>query len=109
MTNILDFDSSLLNINELIIYGIKYIKNLNGLNTLYLVFNNLDGYFKKSGQDKYLIPAPAERNIVMLKHYTVFDEIKKQIELITGDKMFKYGKDFMKSNLKRVIICHTTR
>ena len=49
MTNIGGFNSSLLNIDEvsfksdeLIMYDIKYIKNLNSLNTLYLVFNNLD-------------------------------------------------------------------
>ena len=61
MTNINDFDPSLLNIDEvsfrgdeLITYDIKYIKNLNRLNTLYLVFNNLDRCFKKSGEDKYL-------------------------------------------------------
>ena len=47
MTNINDFDPSLLNIdgilfesNELIMYDIKHIKNLNSLNSLYLVFNN---------------------------------------------------------------------
>ena len=52
MTNILEFDQSLLDIDEvsfrndkLIVHDVKYIKNLNGLNTLYLVFNNLDGYF----------------------------------------------------------------
>ena len=46
MTNISDFDSSLLNANSLklkssvtIIYDIK---NLNCSNSLYLVFNNLD-------------------------------------------------------------------
>ena len=44
MTNINDFDASLLNIdevlfkrNELVMYDIKYIKNLNSLNSLYLV------------------------------------------------------------------------
>ena len=44
MTNIGDFDLSLLNIdqiafksNDTIIYDIKYIKNLNGSNSLYLV------------------------------------------------------------------------
>ena len=44
MTNINDFDPSLLNIdevlfesNKLIMYDIKYVKNLNSLNTLYLV------------------------------------------------------------------------
>ena len=47
-----DIDPSLLNIDEvsfrndeLIMYDIKYAKNLNRLNTLYLGFNNLDGYF----------------------------------------------------------------
>ena len=32
----------------------------------------------------------------MLKNYTeLWDEIKEQIELITGDKVTKYSKDFM--------------
>ena len=54
MTIIGDFDLSLLNIdqiafknNDSIIYDIKYIKNLNGSNSLYLVFNNLDAYIEK--------------------------------------------------------------
>ena len=101
MTNILDFDPSLLNIDEvsfrgdeLFMYDIKYIKILNGLNTLYLVFSNLDGYFRKSGVDKYLFFASTEKNRTMLENYTeLFDEIKEQI---TGDKMFRYGKEFIK-------------
>ena len=37
----------------------------------------------------------------MLENYTeVFHEIKKQIESINGDKMFKYGKDFMRIKFK---------
>ena len=71
ITNIGDFDSNLLNMdqmafksNDSIIYEIKYIKNLNGSNSLYLAFNNL--------------------------------EIKEQIELISGNKGIKYSKDFMK-------------
>ena len=68
-------------------YDIKHIKNLNRLNTLYLVFNNLDAYFKKTK--------------MMLKFYTeLWDEIKEQIQLITGDKMFRYGKDFKKTKFK---------
>ena len=67
---------------------IKAIKNLNSLNTLYLVFNNLDAYIEKSGEDRYLIFASTEKNISMLKNYTELrDEIKEQIELITGDKV----------------------
>ena len=49
MTNINNLDLSLLNIDEvsfkndeLVMYDINYIKNLNNLNTLDLVFNNLD-------------------------------------------------------------------
>ena len=56
MTNINDLDPGLLNIdevlfesNELIIYDIKYIKNLNSADYLYLAFNNLDAYIEKSG------------------------------------------------------------
>ena len=54
MTNINNIDLSLLNIDkvsfkgdELIMYDIKYIKELNGLNNVYLAFNNLDAYIKK--------------------------------------------------------------
>ena len=49
ITNINDSDTSLLNIDqilfetdELVMYGIKYVKNLDSLSSLYLVFNNLD-------------------------------------------------------------------
>ena len=104
MTNINDFDPSLLNIDEilfkkdeLIMYDTKYIKNLNSLNTLYLVFNNLYAYTEKSGENGYLIFASTEKNKIMMKNYReLWDEIKEQIELITGDKVIKYSKDFMK-------------
>ena len=37
----------------------------------------------------------------MLENYTeLWDEIKEQIELITDDKVTKYGKDFMKIRFK---------
>ena len=108
MTNINGFDPSLLNIDEvsfksdkLIMYDIKYIKNLNSLNSLYLVFDNLDAYIEKSGENRYLIFASTEKNKIMLKNYTeIWDEIKKQIELITGDKVTKYSKDFMNIRFK---------
>ena len=68
MTNINDFDPSLLHIDEisfksdeLIMYDIKYIRNLNSLNTLYLVFNNLDAYIEKSGKNRYLIFASTKK------------------------------------------------
>ena len=104
MTNINDFDPNLLNIdevlfksNKLIMYDIKYIKNLNNLNTLYLVFNNLDACIEESGENRYLIFSSTEKIKIMLKNYTeLWDETKEQIELIIGDKVIKYSKDFMK-------------
>ena len=104
MTNIGDFDVSLLSIdqitfksNDTTIYDIKYIKNLNGSNSLYLVFNNLDAYIEKSCEIKYLIFASADKNKMVLGNYTeIWDEIKEQIELISGNKVIKYSKDFIK-------------
>ena len=82
-------------------YDIKYIKNLNHLNTLYLAFNNLDAYIEKSGENRYLIFASTEKNKIILKNYTeLWDEIKEQIHLITGEKVIKYSKDFMKIKFK---------
>ena len=108
MTNINDFNPSLLNIdevlyesNELMMYVITFIKNLNNLDSLYLVFNDLDAYIEKSGENTYLIFASTEKNKIMLENYTeLWDEIKEQIELITGDKVTKYSKDFIKVRFK---------
>ena len=90
MTNIIYFDLNSLNIDkvtfrndELLMYDIRYIKNLNRLNTLYLVFNNLDGVFQKSGKDKYLILSSTEKNRIMLekKFFSeLFDEIAEEIQ-----------------------------
>ena len=93
MANINDFDPSLLNIdgvlfesNKLIMYDIKYIKNLNSLDSLYLIFNDLDEYIEKSGKNRYLIFASTQKNKIMLENYKELrDETKEQIELITGD------------------------
>ena len=68
MTSINDFDPSLLNIHqvlfesdELIMYYIKYTKDLNP-DSLYLAFNNLDAYIEKSGENRYLIFASIDKN-----------------------------------------------
>ena len=74
---------------------------MNSLSTLYLVFNNLDAYIETSGENIHLVFALTEKNKIMLKNYTeLWDEIKEQIELITGDKITKYSKDFMKIRFK---------
>ena len=108
MTNISDFDPSLLSIDEvsfksdeLIMYDIKYIKKLNSLNSLYLVFSNLEAYIEKNGENRYLIFASTEKNKMVLENYTeLWNEIKEQSDLITGDKVTKCSKDFMKIRFK---------
>ena len=90
ITNINDFDPSLLNIdevllesNKLIMHDIKYIQNLNSLDSLYLGFDNLDAYIEKNGENRYLSFASTEKNKIMLEYsIELWDEIKKQIELI---------------------------
>ena len=92
MKNINDFDPSLLNIDEisfksdeLIMYDIKYIQNVNSLNALNLVFNNLDAYIEKGGENRYLTFSSTEKNKIMLKNYMeLWDEIKKQINSINS-------------------------
>ena len=63
--------------DKFIIYDIKYIKDLNISNFLYLIFNNLDKYIEKSGENKYLIFASTGKNGKALESYAeVWDEIK---------------------------------
>ena len=54
----------------------------------------------KSGKNKYLIFSSTEENKLMLGNYTeIFDEIPKQIESISDDKV-KYCRDIMRINFK---------
>ena len=62
MTNIKNFDSSLLNIDQVlfkkhtdcVIYYIKCFKIFDRKNFLYLVFNKVDAYIEKYNGNKYL-------------------------------------------------------
>ena len=104
MTNIKNFEPSLLIIDKIslkstdsVIYNIKYFKNLDSANSLYLIFNNVDGYIEESNENKYLIFASTDKNKEALKNFTeLWNEIKYQIKMIRGNKPIEYGKDFMK-------------
>ena len=51
----------------------------------------------RSAKNKYLIFASTDNNEMVLGDYTeIWNTIKKQIELISGNKVIKYSKDFMK-------------
>ena len=104
IANIKNFDPSLLNIDHLsfenddsVIYDIKYFKHLDSSNSLYLVFNNLDAYIEKSAENKDLVFASTDKKRKALENYTeLWNEIKEQIELISGNKVIKYEKGFMR-------------
>ena len=108
MTNIEDTAVILLNIDQIsfessdfIIYDIKWIKDLNTSDTLYLVFNNLDAYIEKSAEDKYLIFASTDKNRRASRIYTeIRDEVKEEIKLISSDKVTKFSKDFMEIKIE---------
>ena len=77
MTNIKNFGPSLLSIDKIsfkntdsVIYDIKYIKNLDSANSLYLIFNNVDGYIEESNENKYLIFASTYKSKESLENYT---------------------------------------
>ena len=66
-------------------YDIKYIQNVNSLNTLNLVFNNLDAYIEKGGENRYLTFASTEKNKIMLKNYMeLWNETKEQVNSINS-------------------------
>ena len=66
MTNVNDFNTNLLIINEIAVfdngstmYEIRYNKEPN---TPYIVFNNIECIFRKSGQNKYLVFCETDKN-----------------------------------------------
>ena len=99
MINVNNFDSSLLHVDRAVI-DYDFLKNLNKMDNLYLVFTNLDAVFRKSGENKYLIFTATEKNKVMLESYIeLFDEISDQIELMSDDKV-TYCRDIMRMKFK---------
>ena len=80
MINIRNFDPNSLSINKIsfknidaVIQNIKYINrvNIDNENSLYLIFNDVDGYIgKECNGDKYLVFASTDKNKKVLKKYT---------------------------------------
>ena len=64
---------------------------------LYLFLNAVDGYIDENDKIKYLLLIPNEKNKGALKNYKkLWEETKRQIKVITGDKTIEYRKGFMK-------------
>ena len=67
--NLLSIDKISFKSIDAVTYHIKYITmksldhiNIDSENSLYLVFNNVDGYTEKNNGNKYLIFASTEKN-----------------------------------------------
>ena len=109
MINIKNFHANVLKIDKksyknIDIYYIGYITvkdsdyvKINSVNSLYLIINEVDGYFEEINGNKYLtLQVSTDKNKKVLTKYTEFwDEIKNSIEKI-NNKLGEFGKDFMK-------------
>ena len=111
MISVKKFDPSFLNISKIsfksidaVIYSIRYITmksldhvNIDSANSIYLVFNNVDGYIEESNGNKYLIFASTDKNKEILKNNTeLWNETDNQIETINGGEPIEYKKYFTK-------------
>ena len=89
MTNMTKVDTNLLGINkisfagtDIVVFEIEYFKNLDGVNSLYLVFNDVDAYFECTDENKYLVFVLTDKNRKALENYReLWDEIKDEIRL----------------------------
>ena len=69
---------------------------INSVNPLYLIINEVDGYFEEINGKKYLTLVSTDKNKeVLTKYIKLWNGIKNSIEK-TNNKSGKYGKDFIK-------------
>ena len=99
-----DFDPKLLLINEITfssastMFESSYEKESN---TPYIVFNDIEWIFRKSGINKYLVFCETQKNKKMLENYTkIIDELRDQVLFITEENSFVMGEDFTKIKFK---------
>ena len=106
--NLTDFDARFLKVNrkdydEIDIYYIGYVaikkiadyNNINSVNPLYLMINEMIGYFEEKNENKYLALDDVDENKEVSKKYEeVWESVKKEIETINGGEKIEYGKNF---------------
>ena len=110
MINVKDFDSNLLKLDKksyrnIDIYYIGYIatksnsdyNGINGVNPLYFIIGEVDGYIEEKNGNKYFIFASTDKNKKVLEIYTeLWNDIKNQIKTTNCGKPGEHEKDFMK-------------
>ena len=118
--NLKDFDARLLKVdkkdyNEIDIYYISYVivkkiddcNNINSVNSLYLMTDEMLGYFEEKHENKFLVLDDVDENKKVSKKYKeVWEGVKKEIETINGGEKIEYGKDFQKLGLNLMMIFH---
>ena len=89
-------DISIYYIEHITTKSISDYENITGVNPLYLIINNVDGYIEENDKNKYLSFASTDNNKEVLKKYIkLWDEVK-YIQTINDDEFGEYGKDYMK-------------
>ena len=64
---------------------------------LYFFLDDVDGYIEENDGIKYIVFASTEKNKEALENYkTLWEETKRQIEVINDNEPIKYRKYFMK-------------
>ena len=58
----------------------KYVK-INGVNSVYLIFGKVNGYFEEINENKYLMLAPSNES--KEKHEELYNKIRDLTNLIT--------------------------
>ena len=62
-----------------------YYENIYGVNSLYLMIQKAIGHIEEKNENKYLVFDSTDKNKEVLKKYTeLWDEIKNEIETISG-------------------------
>ena len=75
--------------------SISDYENIHGVNPLYLIGGEPDGYTEESNGKLYLVFASTGKK-VLEKYTKLWDETKYLIKTINGGKTGEYDKDFMK-------------
>ena len=104
--NLKDFDARLLKIdkkdyNEIDIYYIGYVtikkigdyNNINSVNPLYLMINEMIGYFEEKNENKYLVLDDVDENKEVSKNMKTFGKVlKKKLKRLMVAKKLNMGK-----------------
>ena len=105
MVNILDIEPEYLMINDFksckddaTFFNVCYCEENS---VLHVVFNNIEGIFRKSGIYSYMIFCKNDKNKKMLDNYvSIVDQLKEEILSFEDDYYFVMDSDFMRFRFK---------